>query len=155
AACYSHAPDRGWQRDSRLPAPAARAGFPDVARQLVEFGHGDGLEVALGGGLVSFLPPAAKGAAEPGGERGDRRDLVREWLARRPRSAFARDARELAAIDPARTDHLLGLFAGENLRFEVDRGGSGEPSLSEMTVAALAILERNSRGYFLMVEGGR
>jgi len=155
AACYSHAPDRSWQRDSRLPKKAARAGFPDIARQLVEFAHGDGLEVALGGGRSSFLPPAAKGAAEPGGERADGRDLAREWLARRPRSAYARNAQELAAIDPARTDHLLGLFAFENMRFEADRGGSGEPSLSEMTVAALAILERNPKGYFLMVEGGR
>src|SRR5215471_6751918 len=71
ASCYSHAPDRSWRRDSRLPASAVRAGFPDIARQLVEFGHGDGLEVALGGGRGSFLPPAANGAAEPGGDRGD------------------------------------------------------------------------------------
>ena len=159
AACYAHSPDRSWQKDSRLPEAAVRAGFPDIARQLVEFERGDGLEVAFGGGRKLFLPQGTPDPAEPDapGERTDGRDLTRDWLARRPRSAYVWNAQQLAAIDPARTDHLLGLFASENMRFEVDRArdSGGEPSLSEMTVAALEILERNPKGYFLMVEGGR
>jgi len=159
AACYAHVPDRGWQKDSKLPDAAVGAGFPDIARQLLEFAHGDGLEVALGGGRELFLPKQLRDPEDPKlhGGRHDGRDLTREWLSRRPRSAYVWNAKQLAAIDPAQTDHLLGLFQPEHMRFEMDRknDGSGEPSLSEMTLAALEILERNPKGFFLMVEGGR
>jgi alkaline phosphatase len=159
AACYAHAPDRSWQLDGRLPADALRAGFPDIARQLVEFRHGDGLEVALGGGRRFFLPEETADPEEPdaSGEREDERDLTKEWLARRPRSAYVWNAEQLAAIDPAATDHLLGLFEPDNMRFEFDRAQdrAGEPSLSEMTARAIEILARNPKGFFLMVEGGK
>ncbi|KAE8747418.1 hypothetical protein FOCC_FOCC005885, partial [Frankliniella occidentalis] len=41
--------------------------------------------------------------------------------------------------------------------FEADRdaGPDGDPSLADMTRAALAVLQRNPRGFFLFVEGGR
>ncbi len=159
AACYSHAADRSWQYDGRLPAAALRGGFPDIARQLVEFHHGDGLEVALGGGRRFFLPDGVADPEDPDweGARNDERDLTQEWTRRRPRSAYVWNAEQLAAIDPAQTDHLLGLFAPDNMRFEFERGEdrAGEPSLSEMTVRAIEILSRNPKGFFLMVEGGK
>jgi alkaline phosphatase len=67
------------------------------------------------------------------------------------------NAAELAAIDPAATDHLLGLFAPDNMSFEIDRVAdrAGEPSLSEMTVRAIEILARNPKGFLLVVEGGK
>lgn len=34
-----------------------------------------------------------------------------------------------------------------------DKGPKGEPSLSEMTKKAIQILQKNSKGYFLLVEG--
>jgi alkaline phosphatase len=159
AACYAHAPDRSWQHDSRLPAAALHAGFPDIARQLVEFRRGDGLEVALGGGRSFFLPEEVVDPEDPEatGDREDERDLVQEWQRRRPRSAYVWNAEQLRAIDPARTDHLLGLFDPQNMRFEFERAKdrAGEPSLSEMTAKAIEILARNPKGFFLMVEGGR
>ncbi|MHC4697223.1 MAG: alkaline phosphatase, partial [Planctomycetota bacterium] len=36
AACYAHAPERKWEDDSALPYAAREAGFPDIARQLIE-----------------------------------------------------------------------------------------------------------------------
>jgi alkaline phosphatase len=39
--------------------------------------------------------------------------------------------------------------------FEIDRKGSTEPSLAEMTAKALAVLSKREQGFFLMVEGGR
>ena len=56
AACYAHTADRDWEADRDLPEDARRANFPDIARQLIEFPFGDGLEVALGGGRTKFLP---------------------------------------------------------------------------------------------------
>jgi alkaline phosphatase len=156
AACYAHAPDRSWQVDARLPAAARRAGFPDIARQLVEFPHGDGLEVAFGGGRRAFLPEGAADPVDPEapGARDDGRDLTKEWVERRPGSAYVWNAEQLAAVDPAATDHLLGLFAPENMSFEFERPAF-EPSLSEMTARAIEILARNPKGFVLMVEGGK
>ncbi|HLG19382.1 MAG TPA: alkaline phosphatase [Bdellovibrionota bacterium] len=52
---------------------------------------------------------------------------------------------------------ILGLFHEDHMSYESDRKAKGvtEPSLPEMTEAAIAILSRNPRGFFLMVEGGR
>jgi alkaline phosphatase len=159
AAFYAHAPHRDWEDDTRLSAAARKADFPDIARQLVEFPHGDGIEVALGGGRSHFLPANGRDPEEPEqkGVRWDERDLTAEWRARSPGSVFVWNREQLEAVDPATTDHLLGLFDRSHMEFEIDRSRDVgvEPSLSEMTAKAIEILSRNPRGFFLMVEGGR
>lgn len=50
------------------------------------------------------------------------------------------------------TRPLLGVFADSHLSYVIDKGP--EPSLAEMTEAALPLL-KNSKGFFLMVEGSR
>jgi len=153
AALYGHSPERSWEADTKLPPEAREAGFPDLARQLIEFRHGNGMEVVLGGGEQNFRPKSPTLAAG----RADGRDLTSEWVARAERSAFVRSCDELSALEPGKTDHLLGLFAASHMRFEADREKAEpcEPSLSQMTAAALSIVRRNPKGYFLMVEGGR
>jgi alkaline phosphatase len=78
-------------------------------------------------------------------------------VARRPGSSYIRTCAEFEAIALDETMRLLGLFAPKHLRYEADRakGNPCQPSLTQMTTAALSILERNSRGYFLLVEGGK
>jgi alkaline phosphatase len=56
AACYAHSPSRSWECDADMPAAAKQAGFPDIARQFIEFPYGNGPEVALSGGRGKFLP---------------------------------------------------------------------------------------------------
>jgi alkaline phosphatase len=159
AACYAHSPDRNWEADGDLPASAKASGFPDIARQLVEFSYGNGLEVALGGGRSKFLPTTSLDPEDAGrtGERKDGRNLVEEWLGGRSRSAWVWNKRQLDAVDPRKTDRILGLFERSHMKYEHDRSKDtgGEPSLSEMTSKAIDLLARNRRGYFLMVEGGR
>jgi alkaline phosphatase len=161
ASCYAHSPDRNWESDANMPAAARQAGFPDIARQLVEFTHGDGLEVALGGGRAKFLPRTAADPEDEGrtGEREDGRNLVEEWLRRRPRSrsVYAWNKRQFDDADPRTTDRLLGLFERSYMEYEHDRpkDKGGEPSLAEMTSKAIDILAKNRKGFFLMVEGGR
>lgn len=159
AACYAHSAHRNWEVDAALPPEARAADFPDLARQLVEFPFGDGLEVALGGGRVLFLPQSSLDPEYPDrkGARLDGRDLIEEWLERRPRSAYVWNLEDFRALDPIATDHVLGLFEPSHMQWEADREKdvAGEPSLAEMTEKALAILSRNSRGYVLMVEAGR
>lgn len=156
AACYAHSPERDWEGDADVPADAT---VPDIARQLLDFAHGDGIEVVLGGGRAKFQTTAETDPEHPSrkGTRRDGRSLWREWTEKHPRAAYIWNRAQFDAIDPARTDHLLGLFEPSHMRFETDRArdAAGEPSLAEMTEKALRILQRNPKGFFLMVEGGR
>lgn len=156
AACYAHTSDRDWEGDTNLPAGAT---VPDIARQLIEFPFGNGLEVALGGGREHFLPLSLNDPedAEKTGSRKDERNLTKEWLTKYPRSAFVWNTTGFTEVNPATTDHLLGLFERSHLEFGHDRprDTGGEPSLSEMTAKAIAILRKNKKGFFLMVESGR
>jgi alkaline phosphatase len=56
AGVYAHTPHRDWENDTQ-----AKDGCVDIARQLVEWQAGDGLEVALGGGRANFLPTTMSG----------------------------------------------------------------------------------------------
>ncbi len=159
AACYAHSPDRDWEHDASLPEAARRAGYPDIARQLIEFPFGDGPELALGGGRERFWPRGESDPEQPetSGERDDGRNLAREWVERRPGGAFVWNRAQLLALEPARTTRVLGLFERSHMHFEHERAADagGEPSLAEMTRFALDLLEPRAEGYLLMIEGGR
>lgn len=65
------------------------------------------------------------------------------------------DRDELAAAVDARAPRLFGTFAYEHLAYVSDGPPPGEPSLAEMSRAALDTLDRDAQGFFLMIEGGR
>lgn len=161
-ACYAHTANRDWEADSdifKLSKPAYEAKFPDIARQLIEFPIGDGLEVALGGGRTKFLPKETADFEYENktGERLDKRDLTKEWIDKYKNSAFVWNKQQFDAIDAKKTKHLLGLFEPSHLQYNYDRpkDKAGEPSLSEMTTKAIDVVSQNKKGYFLMVEAGR
>jgi alkaline phosphatase len=166
AACYAHSSDREWESDADLPPAAQAAGISDIARQLIEFPENarkagrssDGIEVALGGGREAFYPQSTVGwiQGKGGGRRRDGRNLAQEWL-QQEKSAYVSSLGELEALDLAQIQHLLGLFSPSNMEYAQQRAqkAAQEPSLPQMTEAALKILQRNKRGFFLMVEGGR
>ena len=162
AACYAHSPERNWEHDADMKEnhpKALEAGFKDIARQLMEFPHGDGLEVVLGGGRQAFLPNTAHDYEDPKlmGHRLDGRHLIDTWL-RQPGSSFVFDRKGLLQVDTSSTERLLGLFERSHMTYETDRikeVSPSDPSLSEMSLKALEILKQNQQGYFLMIEGGR
>ena len=161
-ACYAHTADRDWESDKDIfdrKKDASEAGFPDIARQLLEFSFGDGLEVALGGGRSKFLPSETSDPEYENrrGERLDGRDLSQEWLRKYKKPAYVWNKVQFEAVDAKKTSHLLGLFEPSQMQFEFDRpkDRAGEPSLTEMTTKSIDILSQNRKGYFLMVEGGR
>jgi len=159
AAAYAHVPERDWESDRDLSDEARRNGCSDIAAQLIDFPYGNGIEVALGGGRIKFLPYdiADPEGANTAAARLDGRNLPQEWLQKYPNSAYVWNQQQFHAIDPASTEHLLGLFESDHMQFEADRAEdtAGEPSLAEMTRLAIEILARNPQGYFLLVEGGR
>ena len=160
ASTYAYSPSRGWESDANVfseSRSAFRAGYPDIARQLVEFSTTykvPQIDVALGGGWNKFLPKRA-GKDEPTGERLDNRDLTKEWTLRFQNSKYVSNRKDLLAVKASEVDHLLGMFNKDQMEYSVDRDTNKEPSLVEMTAKALEILKKNQKGFFLMVEGGR
>jgi len=140
AATYSHICHRDLENDIAAAAVPGGAGYNSAL-------GANGLDVLLGGGKQFFIP-----AAE-GGKRSDGRNLIAEMKAKQ--YAYASNVSEFKAIDASKTDRLLGLFTSSHMSYELDRDAAKEPSLAEMTTKAMDVLGRNSKGYFLMVEGGR
>ncbi len=165
AATYAHTADRNWEADSQIlqsSKAAYDAGFADIARQLIEFPYGDGLEVAMGGGRAMFLPkemqdPEYSDNEKAIGLRLDKRNLTDEWKSKHKNSEYVWNKAQFDAIDTKNTKHLLGLFEPSHMQYEFDRSKdkAGEPSLTEMTSKAIDILSNNKKGFFLMVEAGR
>lgn len=148
--------DRGWavglvtttQLAHATPAAFAahvpdRAMMTEIARQMIAAE----VDVLLGGGEDEFLPPGAAGCYPEPGERDDGRNLIAEATA--AGYTYVCRAAELAAVDPAVTPRLLGLFADEGLARPF------APSLAEMTQRALELLAQDPDGFLLMVEGGQ
>ncbi len=157
-ATYAHVPNRDWEADRQLPAIATEQGCRDIARQLIEFDHGDGIDVVLGGGRVLFLPDDVADPEYPSvmGVRGDDRNLIDEWIGAASERRYVWNKAGFDAL-PRKTGQVIGLFEPSHLQFDIERekDGAGEPSLSDMTRFAIERLRQNPRGYFLMIEGGK
>jgi alkaline phosphatase len=158
AATYSETPNRDWESDADLKGGDA-GDCKDIARQLVEWPEGDGFEVAMGGGRAAFLTEAEADPEDEGktGSRKDGRDLAAEWVARGADHKYITDKAGFDAVDFASDARVLGLFERSHLEFEMDRAAdtAGEPSLVDLTKAAITRLSQDPDGFVLMVEGGR
>jgi len=151
AATYAHSADRNWEH-------SADGDCKDIAAQFVEFNHGDGIDVALGGGRREFMKNDANITVEgKTGKRTDGRDLRLEWQAKYPTGRYVENLAQFNAVDDTKDEKLFGLFNYSHMQYEADRVSDvdGEPSLSMMTEKAVKILKRNPKGFFLMVESGR
>ncbi|MDZ7627485.1 MAG: alkaline phosphatase [Parvularculaceae bacterium] len=159
AAVYAHSPNRDWERDTNLTEEAVANGCHDIARQLIEFPFGDGLDIAMGGGRTNFLPAEAADPEMAGvaGGRRDNRDLTAEWTTKSNNHRYVWNREGFDALDPASGPRVLALFEPSHMNYEADRAGDvgGEPSLAEMTQKAIEVLRQDKDGFFLVVEGGR
>lgn len=156
-ATLAHVPERNWESDANLPDEATRLGCTDIARQMIHSPYGAGPKVLMGGGRANFMPEDQADPEYPAlrGKRLDGRDLIAEWRIRYPTGRYVWNSAQLAAApDDA---PLLGLFEPDHMQWadQRDTGPGGEPSLAEMTRAAITRLSDASNGFVLLVEGGR
>lgn len=158
AAAYAHTAERDWESDADLTAEARAAGCADIARQLIERPVGRNLDVIFGGGRRTFLPDSVADPEYPDrrGSRKDGRNLIEAWR-KQTGGRYIWNAQGLAALDPARDRRVLGLFEPDHMQYEADRAAdrAGEPSLAEMTRAAIRIVRNDPDGFVLLIEGGR
>ncbi|XP_032049169.1 intestinal-type alkaline phosphatase-like [Aythya fuligula] len=156
-AAYAHSVSRSWYADADMPKEALRDGCKDIAHQLV---HNTDINVILGGGRAYMTPRGTPDPEYPedpaqNGTRRDGRDLVAEWLSTKQGARYVWDKKGLDAVDEDSVSHLMGLFEPKDMKFELNRNASTDPSIVEMTDKAIRILRRNPNGFFLFVEGGR
>ena len=104
------------------------------------------IDVVFGGGLQYLLPK------ELGGVRTDGKNLAETLKA--SGVPLLRNRDELLAFNGRRA---WGLFAPDALAYDLDRKdfAPAEPSLAEMTRAAIGALSKNEKGFFLFVEASK
>jgi len=150
AATYAHINQRNNENAIALQA------LPGAATYNQRLGKG--VDILMGGGRRFFVPSGVPDEEGSNGARADGRNLRAEFQAAGYKYVWNK-----AGFDTLRPSHLpvLGLFETGHMEYEFDRSTDlgGEPSIKDMTVKAIQLLEaasqRGSGGYFLHVEGGR
>ncbi len=172
AATYAKTPERDWEASTSPDEDDPPNNCEDIASQFLSFAPRlraslgvedmdiDGIDVAFAGGRAMFFdgdPDNLTGFSEATeeGTREDGRNLIREWLSQG--GLYVMDQSGFDQLSDQDSRNVLGLFNASHMRFEADRhnDAAGEPSLTEMTLKAIDILEEDDDGFFLMVEAGR
>ncbi|MEZ5937166.1 MAG: alkaline phosphatase [Hyphomonadaceae bacterium] len=157
---YAKTNERDWEAGRQRFRRRARPGCTDIASQFIAWqtANGDGMEVAMAGGRAQFLPNTVADPEYPQrkGLRADGRNLMTEWT-QMPGHVAITDEAGFKATNFDSDVKVLGLFEPSHMEYEHDRPNdkAGEPSLAEMTRAAITRLKRDPDGFVLMVEGGR
>ncbi|XP_032903915.1 alkaline phosphatase, tissue-nonspecific isozyme isoform X1 [Amblyraja radiata] len=160
SAAYAHSVNRDWYSDYEMPYEALEQGCKDIAQQLI-YNIPD-IEVIMGGGRKYMFPRDTPDVEYPNewkanGSRLDGKNLVEEWKhSKKDKKAhYIWNREQLKKLDLNEVDHLMGLFEHGDLQYELERNKTSDPSLEEMVTAAIRILSKNPKGFFLLVEGGR
>ncbi|MDP5309241.1 alkaline phosphatase [Paracoccus spongiarum] len=147
AAVYARTVARDWESS----VPEGCTAQKDIAQQLVEAMDKGIIDVAMGGGRREFLPSNMQGEEGDGGNRKDGLNLIAAGMDKG--WAYAWNKETAAALPLDGSKPILALFEGSHMQYEADR--TDEPSLAEMTEAAIKALSTNQNGFFLQIEGGR
>jgi alkaline phosphatase len=152
ATTYAHSVERNWESNDVLPQVAKDLGCTDIAAQLVA-DNGGSVDIILGGGRRHFLP------STEGGKRLEGSNLITQWQQQGGLYVESlKDLQQLTAVKgeaaQERAQPVLGLFASSHLSYAYQRPKQ-QPSLQQMTSAALSRLQKNDQGYTLIIEAGR
>ena len=160
---HAHTSNRDWEYNTPIKERCGdETNVLDVAHQLVHGEIGKNLKVVLGGGRRNFITTHDYDDEGRAGLRTDGRNLIEEWLEERSKNASAKyiwHKQQLDEIDIKNTDYLMGLFESSHCMYNLDilnkKLENQEPSLTDMTVAAIKMLQKEENGFFLFVEGGK
>ena len=114
----------------------SRKDYDSISEQQVY----QGVDVVLGSGSLYF--------SEEG--RSDGEDLIDE-IKKRGYDYFTTPE----AMRNTTASKLFGMFAPKDMSYEFDRNPEEQPSLAEMTKKAIETLNKNEKGFFLLVEGSK
>ncbi len=127
----------------------------EIARQVIA----SGAQVIMAGGEKYLRPKGVEGRHGTG-KRADGIDLIEQAKSNGYIIVYTRE--ELLALDLAKTQKLLGVFAHDNtyndkpeqvnLRAGKPHYAKDAPTIAEMAQAALTILSRSPTGFFLVAE---
>ncbi|HBT00091.1 alkaline phosphatase [Salipiger marinus] len=148
AAVYARTVSRDWEDNSALPEGCEQK---DIAAQLIDQMQAGVIDVAFGGGRAHFLPTDVTDVEGKTGKRTDGRNLVEEATGLGAQVVFGEE--DFSALTAGNNAPILGLFEASHMKYEHDR--TGEPSLAEMTEAAIEALSTNDEGFYLSIEAGR
>ena len=160
---YAHIANRDWENDQEVKDDGCDIKrTKDIAQQLIDNPVAQKLKVILGGGRREFRDKNMLDEEGKIGYRADGKDLIQEWMQERSKhgnASYIWNEEQLKFLDYEKTDYLMGLFEADHCLFNIDVNNKGlqdrEPSLSEMTEAAIKILQKEENGYFLFVESAR
>jgi alkaline phosphatase len=100
-------------------------------------------DVLFGGGREQFTPNSHSSGRKP-----DNKDYILSFTNKG--YSYVANKQELEQV---RKGKVLGLFAKRDMSFEIDRDNKTEPSVYDMTKAAIRLLDDdNPRGFFAFIE---
>ncbi len=105
------------------------------------------INVLFGGGESYLIPDTETGNYPAAGKRVGARNLINEAVSSGYTYVYDRDS--FLALNTENENKVLGVFADEGMTRPFS------PTLAGMTQTAINILEKNPKGFFLMVEGGQ
>lgn len=96
-------------------------------------------DLLMGGGRDIFLP-----MTQPGSRRKDDTDMIAAF--QKHGYLYVTNKEELSR---AKANKVLGLFSLQDMSFELDRDKNVEPSIYDMTQAAIRLLQEGNKGGFM------
>lgn len=156
SGAYAHVANRMWESDADVKKYEKDSKTcQDIAKQLIYGETGKNLDVVLGGGRKKFIPATEKDEEGKPGERLDGVNLIENWKMKNKNGRYIFNKKGLQSVNYEKTDKIFGLFANNHMAYYLDADHDKEPTLKEMTEAAIKVLEKKENGFFLFVEGGR
>merc|ERR1719315_526945 len=112
---------------------------------------GRNIRVIMGGGRRNLTPAKIRDVEEDKkGYRRDGKDLIELWKKDKENikasHEYVWNKDQLLSLDLLNTQYLLGLFAWSHMDYALDREYQNDPTLEEMTRAAITVLQNDRSG---------
>jgi len=114
-----------------------------------------GVNFFAGGGYRHFIPKDWKWGSS---KRTDSRNIIQEFYEKDYEVFVGKsDAQKFINYHPTAKEKVFAVFTSSHMPYEIDRINSNSqiPSIAEMTKKGIEVLSKYSKGFFMMVEGGR